>query len=148
MRRSRKETNPNTTDTLIGPGTCVKGNITSKAGLRIEGQLTGDVNCEGDISIGENGRLQSSITARNVYNAGVVEGSIHTRGLLTITQTGKVIGEISAKSLIIAEGGVFQGTSRMEDRAGTPEPEKLPGTGDQKDRINHLKKVEKEAVNE
>jgi cytoskeletal protein CcmA (bactofilin family) len=148
MIRKSKELNPNSTDTLVGLGSTVEGNITSKASLRIEGQLLGDIFCEGDVTIGEKAKLLSNISARNVYNAGQIEGSIQTRGVLTITPTGKVAGDINVKSLSIAEGGIFQGSSKMVTIPETPVNDRdKPSEPDRLDRKTHLQKVEKEAVN-
>ncbi|UJF34241.1 bactofilin family protein [Paenibacillus hexagrammi] len=115
MFKTRKSLlNPNTTDTLIGEGTLFEGCIRSEASIRIEGQIIGDVTCNGDVTIGEHGHVRSDITARDVVLAGIVHGNITTSGKLTITSTGTLLGDISAASITIEEGGVFQGTSKME----------------------------------
>ncbi len=106
---------PNTTDTLIGEGSIFEGKITSGAGVRIEGQIIGDIDCEGDVTVGERGTVQSNnIVARNVIIAGVVNGNVQARQKLSITSKGKLYGNISAVSLSIEEGSTFEGTSRME----------------------------------
>lgn len=117
MFRIRKSMNPNTTDTLIGEGTVVEGSITSAASLRIEGHVLGDIHCSGDVTVGQKGLVHSDINARNILNGGTIQGSVSTKGKLTITDTGKVQGSISVASLTIAEGGLFHGTSRMEPKA-------------------------------
>ncbi|WP_410771757.1 bactofilin family protein [Fontibacillus sp. BL9] len=106
---------PNTTDTLIGEGSTFEGKITSGAGVRIEGQIIGDIECEGDVTVGEKGIVKSNnIIARNVIIAGVVNGNVQARQKLSITSKGKLYGNISAVSLSIEEGSTFEGTSRME----------------------------------
>ncbi|WP_199624456.1 bactofilin family protein [Paenibacillus alkalitolerans] len=117
------------TDTLIGEGSVFEGKVKSEASIRIEGRLIGDIECEGDVTIGEAGNAKSNITARNVVIAGVVHGSVTTKGTLTITATGQLYGNTTAQTLVIAEGAVFQGTSKMEGKQGAgkeakPEPEK------------------------
>jgi cytoskeletal protein CcmA (bactofilin family) len=103
-----------TTDTLIGEGTLFEGKIKSEASIRIEGQITGDVDCAGDVTIGEHGNVKSNVIARNVILAGTVNGNIICKGKLTIHSTGKLYGNTTAQSLVIAEGGLFQGASKME----------------------------------
>jgi cytoskeletal protein CcmA (bactofilin family) len=114
MFKGKTGLNPNMTDTLIGEGTIVEGSITSAASLRIEGHVTGDIHCTGDVTIGEKGLAASEITARNIINAGTIRGSVKTTGKLTITATGKVQGNIQVATLVIADGGAFEGTSKME----------------------------------
>lgn len=105
---------PNTTDTLIGEGTVFDGKIKSTAGIRIEGKVIGDVDCGGDVTVGEKGNVQSNVIARNVMIAGEIHGNVTAKGKLTISAKGKLFGNILAGSLSIEEGGVFQGNSRME----------------------------------
>jgi cytoskeletal protein CcmA (bactofilin family) len=116
FKGKKKIINPNTTDTIIGEGSSFEGRIKSSASLRVEGNLTGDIDCMGDVTVGENGHVRSNISARDVIIAGHVHGNIITKGKLTITATGELHGNITAQSFIIAEGGVFQGSSKMEHK--------------------------------
>jgi cytoskeletal protein CcmA (bactofilin family) len=113
-----------TTDTLIGEGTLFEGKIKSEASIRIEGQITGDVDCAGDVTIGEHGIVKSNVMARNVILAGTVNGNIICKDKLTIHSTGKLYGNTTAQSLIIAEGGTFQGMSKMDTGGDSTNPEK------------------------
>lgn len=118
--------NPSTTDTLIGEGTIIEGTLTSEASLRIEGHVNGDILCSGDVIIGEGGVVNSDVSARNIINAGIIQGNITTKEILTITSTGRVQGNITARSLVIAEGGTFQGTSKMEPRTHADKKDTVP----------------------
>lgn len=114
FRKERGAANLNMTDTLIGEKSVQEGIIHSQASLRIEGKVTGEVECKGDLIVGKKGMVMANIKARNVYNSGFIKGTIQANGLLTITSSGKVVGDIDVKSLNIAEGGIFQGTSMMK----------------------------------
>ncbi|MDO7907213.1 polymer-forming cytoskeletal protein [Paenibacillus sp. JX-17] len=124
------------TDTLIGQGTEIQGSLHCSADLRIEGRLIGDIVSTRDVIIGESSILRSCITARNVIIAGKVFGDITAEGKLTIMASGKLYGNIQAKSLIVAEGGVFNGTS-----GGMEETEETEWLTDN-DRIQALSAVE------
>lgn len=124
LGRGKKKLNPNTTDTLVGDGSVFEGRIKSEASLRIEGQITGDIDCLGDVTIGESGHARSNITARHVTIAGTVHGNVTTKGVLTITSTGKLFGNAASQSLIIEEGGIFEGLSRMQSGGEKTEREK------------------------
>lgn len=110
-----------TTDTLIGASTICEGKIISEASIRIEGQLHGDLECAGDVTIGEQAVVNSSIIARDIIIAGKVKGNVQSRGKLTVTHTGSLAGNIDVRSFIIQEGGVFQGTSSMNQSANVEE---------------------------
>jgi cytoskeletal protein CcmA (bactofilin family) len=121
FKGKKKLINPNITDTLVGEGSQFEGRIKSEASLRIEGMVTGDVECTGDVTVGEHGVVKSNIIARNIIIAGSVHGNIMTKGILKITSTGKLYGNTTAASLMIDEGGIFQGTSKMETKTAHSE---------------------------
>jgi cytoskeletal protein CcmA (bactofilin family) len=124
FKKKKSKINPNTTDTLIGEGSTFEGRIRSEASLRVEGNIVGDIECVGDVTVGEHGQAKSNVTARNVTIAGMVQGNVNTRGLLTITSTGQLLGNTLSHSLLIAEGGVFQGQSKMQQDAKGNSPDK------------------------
>lgn len=105
--------NPEATDTLIGEGTIFEGKVKSEASIRIDGQIIGQIESQGSVTIGEKGLAKSDITAKNLLLAGRLVGNVEIGGTLTILATGSLIGNLTAGSLIIEAGGVFQGTSTM-----------------------------------
>ncbi|WP_309122402.1 polymer-forming cytoskeletal protein [Paenibacillus sp.] len=118
-----KRVDVSATDTLIGEGSAFEGKIASETSLRVEGRMIGDIECGGDVAIGESGKATSNIDARNVVIAGVVHGNVSARGTLTLTGTGRLYGDASADSLVVAEGAVFQGMCKMEGKAAAKEAE-------------------------
>ena len=121
FKGKKKQINPNITDTLVGEGSHFEGRIKSEASLRIEGMVTGDMECTGDVTVGERGIVKSNISARNIIIAGSVHGNIMSKGILKITATGKLYGNTTTASLMIDEGGLFQGTSKMEVKSTSGE---------------------------
>lgn len=127
FKGKKQSVNPDTMDTLIGEGTIFEGKITSAAGVRIEGQLTGDISCEGDVTIGEKANVKSSISSRDITIAGTVHGNAKAKGKITITSKGELYGNVSGPSFIIEEGGIFQGISKMKEPSGKPEDQMESG---------------------
>ncbi|MEW6724976.1 MAG: polymer-forming cytoskeletal protein [Bacillota bacterium] len=108
-------------DSIVGKGTHVNGTVVSSGSLRVDGKVEGEIKHEGDLLVGEGGVVAANIKANNVTIAGEVIGNIEAGGKLEITSKGRVVGDISAKSLVLSEGAVFKGTSRMvEDSPGVP----------------------------
>lgn len=122
MMGGKKKLDQMTTDTIIGEGTMCEGKIVSEASLRIEGHMAGDVECSGDVTVGENADVHASITAREVTIAGKVRGNVTCKGKLTVLSSGELIGNIDVKSIVILEGGLFQGTSQMKPQAAVEMP--------------------------
>lgn len=118
MFKGKKHTiDPNTTDTLIGEGSVFEGNIKSEATIRVEGQITGDITCSGDVIISEKGVVKSDIIARNVVIAGKVYGEITAQEKISIIASGQLYGNLYTQSFTIEEGGVFEGTSKMNSKS-------------------------------
>ncbi|MCM3629397.1 polymer-forming cytoskeletal protein [Paenibacillus glycanilyticus] len=120
------------TDTLIGLGTHIEGKLICEANLRIEGEHSGDIECLGDVIIGENGMARSNIAARDITIAGKVYGEVTAKGRLTITASGQLTGSISAQAIIVQDGGVLNGTCHMERSIETrtrPLSETVSGSG-------------------
>ncbi|NEW07027.1 polymer-forming cytoskeletal protein [Paenibacillus sp. SYP-B3998] len=123
FKSKRLSINPTMTDTLVGERTSFEGRIRSEASIRVEGRITGDIECLGDVIIGEHGSVESNISAGNIVLAGNVQGNLVTKGHLTITSTGSLQGNINAASFIIEEGGLFQGNSQMETKLPAHAPQ-------------------------
>lgn len=115
--KKKKHINPSITDTLIGEGSIFEGHIKSEASIRVEGKINGDIQCTGDVIIGEGGHAKSTVQARNITIAGTVTGNVTAKEKLIITSSGKLLGNAKvAGSFIIDEGGLFTGMSKMEPK--------------------------------
>ncbi|MEB3100883.1 bactofilin family protein [Ferviditalea candida] len=133
----------NETYTLIGPGTIMDGKLISQSNLRIEGQFIGEIECAGDLTVGENSVLESDISARNVINAGTINGTVRTKEVLKITETGKVFGQISVNALSIVKGGVLHGTSRMNVQCLKESRKEQTGDDDIPSNLTKIEKLSK-----
>ncbi len=104
-------------ETLIGQSTSIKGSLTSKGALRIDGQFEGDVATTADLVVGEAGRITATVSAQNALVAGVVTGNMDIGDKLELLPTAKVVGDLKVGSLIIGEGAVFKGNCAMRQAA-------------------------------
>jgi cytoskeletal protein CcmA (bactofilin family) len=109
-------------ETLVGPSASLNGHLKTDGGVRIDGAFEGVIEATGNVVVGEGARVVADITARNITVGGAIKGNIDGTGRLEILSTGEVYGDIMVGSVMIDEGGLFQGTSRMrgmEQRALT-----------------------------
>lgn len=102
-----------TIGTIIGPGAVFDGNLKAPETIRIDGTLNGDCECEGDFILGTEGIILGNIAARNITLSGKVTGDIKAGDKLELFSTAKVMGDITAKSLIIDENASFDGRCIM-----------------------------------
>jgi len=101
-------------ETIVGKGTCLKGVITAKGSIRIDGQLDGELEAEGDVVVGPTGILKANIKARKATLAGSVHGNVNVNDKLELLPTAKLVGDVNVGSIIIGEGALFQGACEMK----------------------------------
>ena len=100
-------------ETVIGPNAKFKGSLTSNAPLRIDGEFEGDITSTAEVMVGENGRVKAKISARTAVIAGAINGNMEVTEKLEVLSTAKLVGDVQAGSLVIAEGAVFKGNCGM-----------------------------------
>lgn len=118
MFKSSKNPNFNHIETLVSSRVHIKGDLKGEGSARIDGQVEGDIDLKGDLVVGEKGLVKGGIRVDNILVAGVVEGHITARGRAEVVSSGEVVGDIDAGTLVIEEGGIFTGTSRMPREKG------------------------------
>ncbi|HHY45581.1 MAG TPA: polymer-forming cytoskeletal protein [Firmicutes bacterium] len=107
---------PGTFESLLGKGIEIKGTVRSKGSLRIEGSAEGNVECEGDVTVGETAVLNADVTAQNVTIGGTLSGTVTCSGRLELLPTARVRGDIKVGTLVVSEGAIFSGTTQMGDQ--------------------------------
>ena len=105
--------------TIVGAGAKLEGNVVSAGNLRIDGQVKGQINAEGDVALSPQSQVEADIRAQNVSIAGRFKGSIQVKGKAHLARGGRIDGNITSKTLVVEEGGVFHGQSIMDGT--TPE---------------------------
>ena len=108
--------------TIVGQGAKLEGNVVSAGSLRVDGQVKGQINADGDVMLSPQSQVEADIHAQNVAVAGRFKGSIVSKGRTEITRGGRVDGNVTSKTLVVEEGAVFQGQSIMDQQgqAGAP----------------------------
>ncbi len=101
-------------NTIIGKDTVFNGTINGKGLIRIDGEAEGTITNQGDVVVGEGGRVSVEMKARNITIAGNFEGNLEAEGKLELKRTGTAVGTFKTNSLIIEEGAVLSGTMEME----------------------------------
>ena len=94
-------------------GSKIVGTITADSDFRIDGAIEGDLNCTGKVVIGEAGRIKGTITCQNAEIMGLLDGKITCSQQLSLRASGKIVGDVHTKTLIVEPGAVFNGTCAM-----------------------------------
>jgi len=105
--------------TIVGAGARLEGNVVSAGSLRIDGQVKGQINAEGDVALSPQSQVEADIRAQNVSVAGTFKGNLIVKGKAHLARGGRIEGNITSTTLVVEEGGVFHGQSLMDGGAGT-----------------------------
>lgn len=104
--------------TIVGTGARLEGNVVSAGSLRIDGQVKGQINADGDVVLSPQSQVEADIRAQNVSIAGKFKGNVIVKGKAHLARGGRIDGNITSKTLVVEEGGVFHGQSIMDAGPG------------------------------
>jgi cytoskeletal protein CcmA (bactofilin family) len=113
----------------IGKGLYIKGEITGTESLFIDGKVDGSVTLPGNrVTVGRNGQVAASISAREIVVLGKVKGNITATDRVDIRAEGALTGDVAAARISIEDGAFFKGgidIRKPDSKAGAaPEPAK------------------------
>ncbi|MDD3405111.1 MAG: polymer-forming cytoskeletal protein [Sphingobacteriia bacterium] len=107
---------------VLANGTKIKGIISTESDFRVDGEIEGDVICNGKIVIGTLGTLKGNLTCTNAEIMGKVNGKIVTSEVTSLKSTAKIFGELKTKILIIEPEAIFSGTCDMGQDKDSEKP--------------------------
>lgn len=110
----------NQTTTVIGPDTHIKGEMVFDSTARILGTFEGRIVAKGEVQIGEGAACKAAVEGATVIVDGTVEGDVQARERVQLNSKARVIGDIVATTLVVADGASFHGHCRVgaEARGG------------------------------
>jgi len=118
--RRRMEDRLGPDESLISARSSFRGEISGRAGVRIEGEFLGNIRSEGLVRLAESGKVKGNIESPYVILEGELEGDIRTAQHVELRSRAKMRGNIKTAILAIADGCVFEGQIDM------PSPEAQP----------------------
>ena len=98
--------------TLINEGCKVSGLITGSGHFLINGEIDGDCDVDGTITLAKDGLWKGTVKASDVIVAGHVEGDIIAASKVEITDTARITGTVSGEAIAVAEGAVVEGVMK------------------------------------
>lgn len=105
--------------TLINEGCKITGEITGTGDFLVSGQIDGDCDIDGSVTVAGSGLWQGTIRATNVIVAGHIEGDVTASSKVEITNTAKITGKVTGEAIAVAEGAVVEGIMKT---TGQDEP--------------------------
>lgn len=110
-----KEKKPqNRIDSLIGAGTRVEGNIRFTGGLRIDGEVRGNIeSAEGASSstlyLSEQARIEGMVSVAHFLSNGTVVGPVRATDSLEMQPKARIVGDVEYGLIEMHQGAVIEG---------------------------------------
>lgn len=105
------------TRNILSSDVDIKGMVKFTNDLVIDGKIEGEINSNGNLTVGENARIKAEIKTATVVVYGKVHGNITAADRVDLKSTAEVVGDIKAKILAVEPGATFVGKSTV----GAPE---------------------------
>jgi cytoskeletal protein CcmA (bactofilin family) len=90
-----------------------EGTFRSQRDVRVEGNLKGNVTCDGTLFIAEGACVTASVDAEHINVAGDLSGEVRCRGRFQILPSGRVRAKVTTSSLVVQEGALYEGQLEM-----------------------------------
>lgn len=104
-------------NSIVGPGTFLRGHVELQGLLRIDGDFSGSVRTDGRVIVGKGGRADCAIEAGTVVVGGLFRGEIVAYEKVVLLSSSVVLGTVATPRLVAEEGVLFSGRFRVTGSA-------------------------------
>jgi cytoskeletal protein CcmA (bactofilin family) len=111
-------------DSLVGISARIEGNLCFTGGLRIDGEVHGDVlggdSADSVLIVSEHARIEGDVRCATLIVEGYISGDVYATELLELQPKGRIIGNVHYKRLEMHSGATVAGTLTHQE-VGEPE---------------------------
>lgn len=101
---------------IIEEGCRFEGNLSFNGLVRIAGNVTGSIFSNDTLVISEGAVINADINASIILISGTVKGNIKASQRVEVRRPARFEGTITSPSLIVEEGVIFHGVTKMKDK--------------------------------
>lgn len=102
----------------IAEGVSLKGDLSSRNDVRLDGCIEGVVYSQGRVVVGEKAVIKGAILCSNIDLWGQVEGDLYASEVLVLKSSAKVKGGIHTNKIQVEMGAKIDGTCEMIEKEG------------------------------
>jgi cytoskeletal protein CcmA (bactofilin family) len=99
---------------VIGSSVVIDGEISGDEDLVIQGTVKGKITLKESLFVEGSGVVEADIVTRNVEVSGSVTGNINASDKVELKTDGRMVGDIKAPRILIADGATFKGNVDMD----------------------------------
>ncbi len=111
---------PAATRNVLSTDVEIKGTVKFTNDLVVDGKIEGEINSDGNLTVGENARIKAEIKTATIVVYGKVHGNLTATDRVELKASAEVVGDIKAKTLSIEAGAIFVGKSTVGTPANLP----------------------------
>ncbi|TFW16186.1 polymer-forming cytoskeletal protein [Massilia arenosa] len=123
----------NEIDSLVGPTARVRGDVVFTGGLRVDGEVLGNVlaqqGADNVLIVSEQARIVGEVRCANLVVSGVIEGPVFCTDILELQPHGRIMGDVHYHTLEMHGGATVTGKLTHEE-PGEPEFHLSVASGD------------------
>ncbi len=103
----------NAEQTVLGPTLEIEGEILGDEDLVIQGKIKGKIVSQKNLTVDSSGKVEATVTTKNLAVSGMLIGNVEATERVEVKREGKMIGDIKAPRVVIADGAKFKGHIEM-----------------------------------
>jgi len=100
--------------TVIGAGITIEGEISADEDVVVQGTIRGKLDAREGVTVEAGGTVEADITGGPLTVAGSVTGNITSSDRVDLQPGARVIGNVKATRITIADGAQFKGNVDMD----------------------------------
>ena len=98
---------------LLSGGVSIKCSVKFRNALLIDGEVEGEIDSTGALTIGEHARIRGTIRAKSVIVRGTIDGNIFASERCELGAGCTLRGDIEAPRLVVDENATFLGSAKI-----------------------------------
>ena len=103
--------------TYIAPTTKITGSLTGKGSYVFCGEMNGDCEIDGPVTLAAGARWTGTLRASDVIVAGRIDGDVIANHRIEVSETAHIAGSLAGRSIAVAEGAVIEGDIKVTNGA-------------------------------
>ena len=115
----------NKLDTVIGQDTEIKGDVSVRSSLRLDGRVEGNVSVMDSLFMGHDSYVHGEVHCNDAVIGGKIEGNITAQGNVELQAGSTLFGDIKCKSLVLDREAFLDGRVKMTEMAPSDEPARI-----------------------
>lgn len=99
--------------TKLGSSLVIEGDVLGEDPVQVSGVIKGRIAIRGELTLEVSADVEGEVNAESLTLSGRLQGKARADNRLEITNEGRMIGDIRARRILIADGAQFKGNIDM-----------------------------------